>query len=80
MASIQVGVIVYGWMVTRRVNRMLAQVEQEMKPVAESLASIARDAARISSMATGQVERVDRSSPTSRLASSTPRRPCKTPC
>jgi hypothetical protein len=60
MASIQVGIIVYGWIVTRRVNRMLAQVEQEMKPLVESLASIARDAARISSMATGQVERVDR--------------------
>jgi hypothetical protein len=60
MAAIQVGVIVYGWTVTRRVNRMLTQVEQEMKPVTESLVSIARDAARISSMATGQVERVDK--------------------
>jgi hypothetical protein len=60
MAALQVGVIVYGWTVTRRVNRMLAQVEQEMKPVTESLASIARDAARISSMASGQVERVDK--------------------
>lgn len=60
MAAIQVGVIVYGWTVTRRVNRMLTKVEQEMKPVADSLASIARDAARISSMATGQVERVDK--------------------
>ena len=59
MAALQVGVIVYGWTVTRRVNRMLAQVEREMKPVTESLVSIARDAARISAMATGQVERVD---------------------
>ena len=31
-----------------------------MKPLAESINTIARDAARISSLATGQVERVDR--------------------
>jgi hypothetical protein len=60
MAAIQVGVIVYGWSVARRVNRLLIQVEQEMKPLAESVSTIARDAARISSLAAGQVERVDR--------------------
>lgn len=60
MASIQVAVMVYGWTVTRRVNRMLVRVEQDMKPVVESLASIARDAARISSLAKGRVEHVDR--------------------
>ena len=31
-----------------------------MKPLAESINTIARDAARISSLATGQVERIDR--------------------
>jgi hypothetical protein len=60
MAAIQVGAIVYGVSVARRVNRMLSQVEQEMKPLAESVNAIARDAARISSLATGQVERIDR--------------------
>src|SRR5215203_3087670 len=60
MAAIQVGIIVYGVSVARRVNRMLSQVEQEMKPLAESVNAIARDAARISSLATGQVERIDR--------------------
>lgn len=60
MAAIQVGVIVYGMSVARRVNRLLSQVEQEMKPLAESINTIARDAARISSLATGQVERIDR--------------------
>jgi hypothetical protein len=60
MAAIQVGVIVYGVSVARRVNRLLAQVEQEMKPLAESVNTIARDAARISSMASAQVERIDR--------------------
>ena len=60
MAAIQVGVIVYGVSVARRVNRLLSQVEQEMKPLAESINTIARDAARISSLAAGQVERFDR--------------------
>ena len=60
MAAIQVGVIVYGVSVARRVNRLLAEVEQEMKPLAESINTIARDAARISSLASGQVERIDR--------------------
>ena len=60
MAAIQVGVIAYGWSVARRVNRLLTRVEHEMKPLSESLNTIARDAARISSLAAGQVERVDR--------------------
>jgi hypothetical protein len=59
MAAIQVGVIVYGMGVARRVNKLLTQAEQELKPVADSLNAIARDAARISSLAAGQVERVD---------------------
>jgi hypothetical protein len=60
MAAIQVGVIVYGWTLARRVNRLLAQVERDMKPLAENLNAIARDAARISGLAAGQIERVDR--------------------
>ena len=60
MAAIQVGVIVYGMGVARRLNQLLTQVEREMKPLAESVNTIARDAARISSLAAGQVERVDR--------------------
>jgi uncharacterized protein YoxC len=60
MAAIQVALIFYGWTVARRIDRMLGQVEQEIKPLAENVTAIARDAARISSLATGQVERVDR--------------------
>jgi hypothetical protein len=59
MAAIQVGVIVYGLSLARRVDRLLSRVEQEMKPLAESINTIARDAVRISSLATGQVERID---------------------
>ena len=60
MAAIQVGVIVYGWTAARRIDRILSQVEQELKPLAVNLNAIARDAAQISSLAAGQVERVDR--------------------
>ena len=60
MATIQVGVIVYGVGVDRRLNQLLTQVEREMKPLADSVNTMARDAARISSLAAGQVERVDR--------------------
>lgn len=60
MAAIQVGVIVYGMGVARRLNQLLTQVERDMKPLADSVNAIARDAARISSLAAGQVERVDR--------------------
>src|SRR5688572_26921622 len=60
MAAFQVGVIVYVVSMARRLDRLLKQVEHEMKPLAESINTIARDAARISSLATGQVERVDR--------------------
>jgi hypothetical protein len=60
MAAIQVGLIIYGVGVARRVNKLLTQVEQEMKPLADSLNAMARDAARITSLATGQAERIDR--------------------
>ena len=60
MAAIQVGIIVFGLSVARRVNGLLTRVEKEMKPLADSVNAIARDAARISSTSADQVERVDR--------------------
>jgi hypothetical protein len=60
MALVQVAFIVYGWTIARRVSKMLDQVEHELKPVLDGLSSIARDAARASSLAVVQVERVDR--------------------
>ncbi len=60
MAAIQLGVLVYGWTVARRVNRLLDQVERQMQPLADSLNAIARDAARVSALAACQAERVDR--------------------
>lgn len=60
MALIQVSVIVFGWILARRVNRLMGQIEQEMKPLAESVNAMARDAARATSLAAGQVERIDK--------------------
>lgn len=60
MALIQVSVIVGGWMLARRAARLVAQIEKDIKPLTESLNAMARDAARATSLAAGQVERVDR--------------------
>ena len=60
MALVQVGAIVYGWLVARRVSRLLEQIERDIKPLTESVNSMARDAARATSLAAAQVERVDR--------------------
>jgi hypothetical protein len=60
LAVVQVGFIVYGWTVVRRVSRMLDQIEREVKPVLGNLSAMARDAARASALAMVQVERVDR--------------------
>lgn len=60
MALIQVSVIVFGWMLARRVNRLMGQIEREMKPLADSVNAMARDAARATSLAAGQVERIDK--------------------
>jgi hypothetical protein len=60
MALVQVSVIVYGWMLARRISRLVGQIEQEMKPLADSLNAMARDAARATALAASQVERVDR--------------------
>ena len=59
MAAIQIGVIVYGLSVARRLNRLLVHVEQQVTPLSESINAIARDAARVTSLATGQMERLD---------------------
>jgi hypothetical protein len=60
MALIQVSVIVYGWLLARRIGRLVDDIEKEMKPLADSVNAMARDAARATSLATAQVERVDK--------------------
>jgi uncharacterized protein YoxC len=60
MAVIQAGTAVYGWTMLRRLDRIVSQVERDLKPLVESVNAIARDTARISSVTAGQVQRIDR--------------------
>jgi hypothetical protein len=59
-ALVQVGVIIYGWMLARRVARLVGELERDLRPVVDSLNAMARDAARATALAAVQVERVDK--------------------
>jgi len=55
-----VSVLIAAGRITRRLDRIASQVEREISPLIASLNAIAQDAARAASLATAQVERVDR--------------------
>lgn len=59
MALIQVGVLVAGAVIFRRVTALQARLERELQPLMERVNTIGADAARISALATQQAERVD---------------------
>jgi predicted PurR-regulated permease PerM len=59
-AMLQIGVLVAMGLLVRRVFRLVDHIDQELKPIFESVQSIARDASRAASLATAQVEKVDR--------------------
>jgi hypothetical protein len=59
-AITQIFVLVAAGRVTRRLARLTDQLERELSPLVASLNSIGQDAARAASLATAQVERVDR--------------------
>jgi hypothetical protein len=59
MALIQVGIIVAGAILARRVGALSTKVERELQPLMERVNAIGADAARISALATQQVERAD---------------------
>jgi len=60
MALVQVGVILAAGRLARRVDRLADQVEHELKPLFVHANAIGRDASRAMSLATAQVERVDK--------------------
>ena len=60
MAAIQVAIVVYGGRLARRVDALTTQVEREIKPLLAHLTTIGEEAARASTLAAAQVERVDR--------------------
>jgi hypothetical protein len=60
MACIQVGIIVYGVRLARRVTELAERVERDAAPVLAHLQTIGADAARTSALAAAQMERADR--------------------
>jgi hypothetical protein len=60
MALIQVGVIVAGIRVARRVETMARDLESGVKPLLANLTRLSAEATRTANLATAQVERVDR--------------------
>ena len=59
-AIVQIGVLVAAGLLARRVQRLVEQIERDVKPIFEHLNAMARDASRAAALATAQVERVDR--------------------
>ena len=59
LAIVQVGVCVVAGLAVRRVTRLIATVEAELRPVIGHVNAIARDASRATALATAQVERAD---------------------
>ena len=59
MAMIQVGAIVYSARLARRIEVLLGKLEQDIQPMLERVTEISTEAARMSALATQQVERVD---------------------
>jgi hypothetical protein len=60
MAIVQLSVIIYGWMLARKVARIVADIERETASMMVSLNAMARDASRATALAAVQVERVDK--------------------
>jgi hypothetical protein len=59
MAAVQIGLIVYGARLARRVDRLVDQVEREIQPTLNKINSMSSDSARATSLAVAQIERAD---------------------
>ena len=60
MALIQVGAIVAGIRLARRVDQIATQLDQDIKPQLANLTALTNEAARTAALAAKQVERFDR--------------------
>lgn len=60
MALIQVGAIIAGFRLAKRVDRMADQLERDIKPLLANLTTVSSEAARAAAMAAAQIERFDR--------------------
>ena len=59
MAAVQVGIIIYGARLGKRVNRLVDQVEKELQPALSRVNAMSGDANRATSLAVAQLERAD---------------------
>ena len=59
MATVQVGMIIYGARLAQRVNRLVDQVEKEIKPALTRVNAVSGDVNRVTTLAVAQLERVD---------------------
>ena len=59
MALVQVGIIIYGARLARRVDRLVVVVETEIKPALGRVNAMSGDMNRATSLAVAQVERAD---------------------
>jgi hypothetical protein len=60
MALIQVGAVVAGFLLAKRVQRLSRQIEEDIKPLIANLTGMSSEAARAAALAAKQVERLDR--------------------
>lgn len=60
MAVVQVGAIVAGIRLAKRVDQLAVQLDQEVKPLIANLTSMSSEAARAATLAAKQAERLDR--------------------
>jgi len=60
MAAIQVGAIVLGLRLARRVDQLTTEIERDVKPLIKNLTDMTAEASRAVTLATAQVERADR--------------------
>jgi hypothetical protein len=59
MAAVQVGMVVFGARLAKRVEGIASQVDREIKPLIANLTTVSQEAARTAELAAVQVERVD---------------------
>jgi hypothetical protein len=59
MSLVQVGAIIAGVRLAKRVEQMSRQLELEIKPLMSNLTAVATEAARTAALASRQVERAD---------------------
>jgi hypothetical protein len=60
MALVQVGAIVVGVRMARRIERLANEIETEVKPLMANLATLTAEATKTANLAAGQVERFDK--------------------